>query len=299
MAKEKKLGLVKKLPPLARRKEDTHKGDFGRVLVLAGSLGMAGAACLCSEAVLRAGAGLVTLAIPESLNPIVASKLTCVITMPLPETPQRTLSYRAREEILRASERVQVVALGPGLSKNPETRMLILWLLETLPAKLLIDADGINALAERPSLLRKIRDVILTPHPGEMARLIGLGSAGEVQAQRREVATQFVKEYPNVTLVLKGHNTLVVDNKRLYINLTGNPGMASAGTGDVLTGLIAGLWAQGGLTTFETAQLGVYLHGLAGDIARNEKGETSLIATDVLDALPKAFLAYKRKSRRS
>lgn len=297
--KEKKVGLVKKLPPLAKRKEDTHKGDYGRVLVLAGSLGMTGAAYLCSEAVLRAGAGLVTLGIPESLNHIVASKLTCVITMPLPETPQRTLSYRAREEILRASERVQVVALGPGLSKNPETKMLILWLLETLPAKLVIDADGVNALAERPSLLRKIRDVILTPHPGEMAHLMGLGSSGEVQTRRREVATQFVKEYTNVTLVLKGHKTLVVDNKRLYINLTGNPGMASAGTGDVLTGLIAGLWAPGGLAAFEAAQLGVYLHGLAGDIARNEKGETSLIATDVLDALPKAFLAYKRKSRRS
>lgn len=290
--------LIKRLPVLQGRRADTHKGDYGRILVLAGSVGMTGAACLCAEAALRGGAGLVTLGIPEGLNPIVASKLTCVITRPLPETADKTLSYQARKGILEMSKKTQVVALGPGLSQNPETRRLVLWLLENLRVPLVVDADGINALATRPEVLKKIeRDIILTPHPGEMARLLGLGSPDEVQARRREVAANFVMEYPHVTLVLKGHKTLVADSKNFYVNTTGNPGMASAGTGDVLTGLIAGLWGQGQLTAFQAAQLGTYLHGLAGNMARQDKGETSLIATDVLEMLPRAFLTYEKRAR--
>lgn len=292
---------VRVLPPLPKRKADTHKGTYGRVLVLAGSVGMTGAACLTSEAALRSGAGLVTLAIPKSLNPIVASKLTCVITRPLPETREHTLSYKARSEIAEMCKRVQVVALGPGLSQNPDTKRLIVWLLENLGWRLVVDADGINALAGRPDILNRVKaEAILTPHPGEMDRLMGLGVANSsrVYSQRVKVATKFIQKYPHITLVLKGYKTLVASKDGLYVCTTGNPGMASAGTGDVLTGLIAGLWAQGWASAFEAARLGVYLHGLAGDMARDAVGEFSLTATDVLDALPRAFVAYGKKSRK-
>ncbi|HHT9154217.1 MAG TPA: NAD(P)H-hydrate dehydratase, partial [Candidatus Tripitaka sp. YC43] len=299
-----------KLPALPIRKADVHKGDYGRVLVLAGSVGMAGAACMCSEAVLRGGAGLVTLGIPESLYPIAASRVSlAVMTRPLPETRQKTLSYKARWAINELAQGFDVLALGPGLSRNPDTQELVLWILENIPLPMVVDADALNAVSTRPSVLNKVqRDCIVTPHPGEMARLLGGSTAGvwasadEVQRDRRGAVEEFLKRYPALTLVLKGHKTLVADSQRLFINTTGNPGMATAGTGDVLTGLIAGLLAPyligtglaQGLKTpavlppFEAAQLGVYLHGLAGDLAAAEKGEISLIATDVLDKLPEA-----------
>lgn len=292
---------IKTLPLLPRREADTHKGTYGRVLVLAGSVGMTGAACLTSEAALRGGAGLVVLGIPKSLNPIVASKLTCVITKPLPETREQTFSYKARDEIVAMSQAAQAVALGPGLSQNPDTKRLVLYLLENLGGCLVVDADAINALAEKSDVLGRVKaDVILTPHPGEMDRLMGLdqSSSSRIRSRRVVVAAEFVKRYPHVTLVLKGHRTLVARGDELYECMTGNPGMASAGTGDVLTGLIAGLWAQRWASAFEVARLGVYLHGLAGDMASKVTGEFSLTATDVLDALPGAFVAYGRKSVR-
>ena len=288
------------LPPLPERKADSHKGTYGRVLVLAGSSGMTGAACLAAKAALRSGAGLVTLGIPQGLNPIVASKLTCVITKPLPETAEQTLSYEARDEIAGVSKNAQVIALGPGLSQNLDTKKLVLWLLKNLEGHLVVDADGLNALAEKPDTLNNIKaDIILTPHPGEMDRLMALDSASSSRnhGRREEVAAKFIKKYPRVTLVLKGHKTLVAHSDKLYECTTGNPGMATAGTGDVLTGLIAGLWAQGVFSAFEAAVLGAYLHGLAGDMARETMGEYSLIATDVLDALPEAFVACGKARR--
>src|SRR5574337_969826 len=274
------------------RKPDTHKGDYGRVLVLAGSSGMTGAACLCSSAALRAGAGLVTLGIPESLHGIVASKLTCVMTHPLPETHLKTLSELGRQDILDFSQRFDVVAIGPGLSQYLETRRLVLWLLQSLDRPIVLDADGINALADDPKILQQIKkQIVLTPHPGEMARLLGIPSTREIQSKRLEVSKMFVKGKNNATLVLKGHQTLVVNEEKFYINKTGNPGMATAGAGDVLTGMIAAFLGQN-YPPFEAAQLGVYLHGLAGDLAAQEMGEISIIATDILDKLPKAFLAY-------
>ena len=308
---------VIKLPTLPIRKADAHKGDYGRVLVLAGSVGMTGAACMCSEAVLRGGAGLVTLGIPEGLYPIVASRVSlAVMTRPLPETRQKTLSYKARWTINELARGFDVLALGPGLSRNPDTQELVLWILENIPLPMVVDADALNAASTRPAVLNKVqRDCIVTPHPGEMARLLGWASADEVQKDRRRAVEEFLKRYPALILVLKGHRTLVADRQRLFINTTGNPGMATAGTGDVLTGLVAGLLAQGiirvqgfkgsrvqdytsgakGLTAFEAAQLGVYLHGLAGDLAAAEKGEISLIATDVLEKLPEAFKVYLKK----
>ncbi len=286
---------VKKLPKIPPRKPDTHKGDYGRVFVLAGSIGMTGAAYLCAKSVLRSGAGLVTLGIPESLNPIMASKLTCVMTRPLPETSAKTLSKDAKDTILELTKKYDVVVMGPGLSQHPDTKHLILQLLEQINKPIVLDADGINALVGNIDVLGRVKEnIVLTPHPGEMARLIGLQSAGEVQKNRLEIARQFVETRKNITLVLKGANTLVIDRNSYYINKTGNPGMATAGSGDVLTGMIGGLIGQKLFLNFEAAQLGVYFHGLAGDIAVREKGEISMIASDILDALPKAFLRYTR-----
>ncbi len=290
------------LPKLVSRGDNTHKGNCGRVFVLAGSPGMTGAAYLCSKGALRSGSGLVTLGIPKSLNPIMEVKLTCVMTHPLPETQASTLSYKGRNEILKLCEASDVVALGPGLSQEPETRDLILWLIATLDQTMVIDADGINALAGSIDTLEKIkRDVVLTPHPGEMARLLHLDSTKDVQKDRLNVATRFVESVnstlennKSVTLVLKGNETIVAGSDKVYVNHTGNPGMATAGAGDVLAGIIVSLIGQG-MGIFDAAQLGVYIHGVAGDIASRNKGEVSMIATDILNYLPDAFLHYRRE----
>ncbi len=295
---------VKNLPKLISRKKNTHKGSYGRVLVLAGSPGMTGAAYLCCKAALRSGSGIVTLGIPESLNFVMETKLTCVMTHPLPETKALTLSNRGREEILKLCERHDVVALGPGLSQQPETKKLILWLIKTIDRSIVIDADGINALTGKLHILYNIKkNVVLTPHPGEMSRLINLDSAKDVQKKRLSIATQFVKSIhkqlgkgKDFVLILKGDKTIVVDYDKVYINRTGNPGMATAGAGDVLTGIIVSLIGQG-FNVFDASQLGVHIHGLAGDMALKKKGEVSMIASDILDFLPDAFLRYK-KSRR-
>jgi NAD(P)H-hydrate epimerase len=295
---------VKKLPELTPRKKNTHKGNYGRVLVLAGSPGMTGAAYLCSKAALRSGSGIVTLGIPESLNPIMEVKLTCVMTYPLPETKASTLSNKGRKEILKLCESHDAVALGPGLSQQSETRELILWLIKNIDRTMLIDADGINALANNVNVLHKIKqDVVLTPHPGEMSRLTGLRSAKDMQKDRLNTAVQFVQsihkesgDEKKIVLVLKGDKTIVADYGRVYVNRTGNPGMATAGTGDVLTGIIVSLIGQG-FDVFSASQLGVYIHGLAGDIAAKKKGEQSMIASDIIDCLPDAFIKYKKERK--
>jgi len=292
---------VKKLPQLPTRKSNTHKGSYGRVLVLAGSPGMTGAAYLCSKAALRSGSGIVTLGIPESLNPVMEVKLTCVMTRPLPETKAATLSNKARNEIMKLCETHDVVALGPGLSQQPETKKLILWLIKNIDRNMVIDADGLNALTDNVNVLHKIKkDTVLTPHPGEMSRLTGLGSAKDVQKERLNTATQFVQsirkklsDEKRLILILKGDKTIVADYGKVYVNRTGNPGMATAGAGDVLTGIIVSLIGQG-YDVFDASQLGVYIHGLAGDIAAKKKGELSMIASDIIEYLPDAFIKYKK-----
>ena len=292
---------IKNLPELNTRKKNTHKGSYGRVLVLAGSPGMTGAAYLCSKAALRSGSGIVTLGIPESLNPVMEVKLTCVMTRPLPETKAATLSNKARNEIMKLCEAHDVVALGPGLSQQPETRELILWLIKNIDRNMVIDADGLNALVDNVNILHKIKkDAVLTPHPGEMARLTGPGSAKDVQKERLNTSTQFVQsirkklsDERKLVLVLKGDKTIVADHGKVYVNRTGNPGMATAGAGDVLTGIIASLIGQG-YDVFDASQLGVYIHGLAGDIAAKKKGELSMIASDIIEYLPDAFIKYKK-----
>lgn len=277
------------LPP---RAPDTHKGDVGHLFVIAGSVGLTGAAALCSLGALRAGAGLVTLAIPESLNDLMEVKLTEVMTKPFPETKARSFSLQALPALVSAIERMEALAIGPGLSQEPQTKQLVRQLLPKVTKPCVADADALNALADDPHLLKKLPGpMILTPHPGEMGRLIRL-SAQDVQRDRERIATEFAKQY-GMVLVLKGHRTIVADvDGALYVNETGNPGMASGGCGDVLTGMIAGLLGQR-LSLFDAARLGVYLHGLAGDLAAGQGGQVGLIASDLLDTIPLAIRQYQ------
>ncbi|MBI2808866.1 MAG: NAD(P)H-hydrate dehydratase [Planctomycetes bacterium] len=278
---------VTTLPMLPPRPLDAHKGDFGRVLVVAGSRGMSGAAVLCAGAALRAGAGLVTAAIPGEILPIVAAGNPCYTTSGLPHDDAGRLSRQAEVKLTELIGLSDVVALGPGLGRSGELTNLLVDLVPRIDRPMVIDADGLNAFIGKTDRLDGAKQGrILTPHPGEFARLMQV-DGHEMQSRRTEMATTFAQS-THCVLVLKGHETLVTDGERLYRNTTGNPGMATGGTGDVLTGVIAALVGQG-LAAFEAAQLGVYLHGMAGDLARDQIGEVSLIATDLLDFLPAAF----------
>jgi len=280
---------VKTLPAIYPRKRDAHKGDFGKIAVIAGSPGMTGAACLTARSALRSGAGLVTLAVPESLLPIVASQMTCVMTRPFAETVASTFALAALNDLLEFCGGMDAVAVGPGIGREHETQLLIRSLYEKLKCPVVFDADGLNALAADVGVLERVpggRPTVLTPHPGEMSRLMGV-SAADVQKDRVKAAEGFTAQCLAV-LVLKGAGTVVADREKVYVNSTGNPGMATAGAGDVLTGVIAALLGRG-FGAFEAAQLGVYVHGLAGDLAKKEKGETGMIASDVLERLPDAF----------
>lgn len=284
------VALVTEVPHLVPRPLDANKGMFGRVLVVAGSRGMSGAAVLCASAVLRGGAGLVRLAVPSSLWPIVAVANPCYMTLPLPEDGSGRLTGAALADLLEAVRQSQAAAVGPGLGQSSDLALLVRNVVDQTATPLVLDADALNALAgQLEHLRRRGRPTVLTPHPGEFARLIGK-SIADVQAARQELAVHFAAEL-GVVLVLKGQGTVVTDGRRAFINPTGNPGMATGGTGDVLAGLIAALIGHG-LETFAAAQLGVYLHGLAGDLARDALGETSLIASDLLDYLPPAFQAH-------
>jgi NAD(P)H-hydrate epimerase len=231
------------------------------------------------------GTGLITLGIPESLNSILEEKVTEVMTEPLPETREKTLALSAQQRIFELCSRKTALAIGPGLSLNSETTRLVQQLVRKSPLPAVIDADGISALAGKTEILRKSqKDLLLTPHPGEMARLAG-SSIEDVQKDRIEVTRGFAKEY-GVILILKGSRSLVASpGGEVFINPTGNPGMASGGMGDVLTGMIGGLLAQG-LPALEAAKLGVYLHGLAGDYAAFLKGERGIAATDLVELAP-------------
>jgi NAD(P)H-hydrate epimerase len=240
---------------------------------------------MASQAALRVGAGLVTLALPKSLNAIMEMKLTEVMTEPLPETAKQTLSLRAFGTIVRLCENKKAVVIGPGLGTFKETQSLVLKLIKTLDLPIILDADGLTALATQPKTFPiKNRSFILTPHPGEMARLIR-SQIKEVLEDRVGLSRNF-SQSQHVHLVLKGHPTLITTPKgEVFINPTGNPGMASGGTGDVLTGMIGGLVCQG-FDILTSVQIAVYIHGLAGDEVAREMGEKSLIATDILERLP-------------
>jgi len=270
---------------LEPRRPDAHKGNFGHLLVLAGSPGKTGAAALTCLGALRCGAGLVTLGIPASLNPLLEAKLTEAMTIPLPETPGCALSRTAEGEIEEARKTMLCLAMGPGLSTDPDTAELVRSIISGTKGPMVVDADGLNALSGHLDCLeRATGPIILTPHPGEMGRLAGL-SAAEVQKRRLPAATEFAQQY-HLTLVLKGARTLVAAPEgEVYIIQTGNPGMASGGMGDVLTGMIAAFVALGNDPTW-AAVLGAYFHGLAGDRAAQTKGPVGILASDLLDHLP-------------
>lgn len=276
------------LPALPPRPPDAHKGDFGRVLVLGGSRGLVGAAAMAGEAALRAGAGLATIGCPRSVYPILAAKVTCPTTWPLPETEAESISESAIGPVLeRVAAEMDAVAIGPGLGRHEATRRFVRMFVERCPVPFVCDADAIVAIADDIHALERTRSTgILTPHAGEMARFIGT-SAADVQRHRDELARAFAARWRHV-LVLKGQGTLVAEGARLWRCPTGNPGMATGGTGDVLTGTILALLGRG-FPPYEAARLGTFVHGRAGDLARDRLGETGLIATDVIDALPHAF----------
>jgi len=271
-----------------KRQGDSHKGDFGHVLVIAGSANYTGAAYFTSQAALLSGSGLVTLAVGKGIHHIMATKLAEVMVKPFFETKDNSLSLLAEKELLSFAEKCNAVAIGPGISQNKETQALVRNLITKLAKPIVLDADGINALAGHLATLKSAKTpLVLTPHPGEMSRLIEK-ETGEVQKARKEIALSFASEY-NTVLVLKGHDTVVANpNGDFYINSTGNPGMATGGVGDILTGIIASFIGQG-LDPFPAAVLGVYFHGMAGDLAAREKGVLSLIASDFLNKLPEAL----------
>jgi NAD(P)H-hydrate epimerase len=276
----------------APRPPESHKGSFGHVLILAGSIGKTGAAALAGKAALRAGAGLVTIATARSALPVIASLGMEFMTEPLPETEAGTISLAALEydRVDKLVAGKTILAVGPGISTVPETAELVRAVVNWYDLPIVLDADGLNAFPGHMNEFRAAQRVrILTPHPGEMARLMGRKTA-EILADRLGVAREFAAQY-GVTLVLKGFRTLTADpGGQLWVNPTGNPGMATGGTGDVLTGLIAGLLAQyPERNASEVAAAAVYVHGLAGDLAAAEMGEVSMIAGDLLDALPRAF----------
>ncbi|HVI11065.1 MAG TPA: NAD(P)H-hydrate dehydratase [Candidatus Binatia bacterium] len=273
---------------VALRPSESNKGSYGHVLIVGGSLGKAGAAAMAGIAALRAGAGLSTVATAKSVLGTAAGFHPELMTEPLPETGAATISTGALDCIAELSKGKAVVAIGPGISRESQTSELVRRLIASLEVPLVLDADGLNAFEGRAEELKARSTLVITPHPGEMARLIG-GSVADVQKDRLGVARKFAREHQAI-VVLKGHRTLVVrPDGEVWINTTGNPGMATGGTGDILTGMVAGMIAQHPKDIFMAVRAAVHLHGLAGDVARDTKGEHSLIATDLLDGLPEAF----------
>jgi hydroxyethylthiazole kinase-like uncharacterized protein yjeF len=276
-------------PLLAPRALEANKGSYGHVLVIGGSLGKAGAAAMAGFSGLRAGAGLSTIATPKSVLATVASFHPEVMTEPLAETEQGTISLRAVGLGLDALLKGKTLAIGPGISRNSETSEFVRTIVTRGDKVLVVDADALNAFEGAAAKLNgRGRTLIITPHPGEMSRLTGL-SIAEIQANRLEVARNFARLH-ELIVVLKGHRTLIAaPDGTVWVNPTGNPGMATGGTGDILTGMVAGLIAQYPQRALEATALAVYLHGLAGDLARDCVGENSLVATDLVRLLPQAF----------
>ncbi|MEX0717534.1 MAG: NAD(P)H-hydrate dehydratase [Planctomycetaceae bacterium] len=285
---------VTDLPALPERPADSHKGTFGRVLIVGGSQGMSGAPALAGLGALRGGAGLVFLAAPSSIVPIVAAIEPSWLTIPLAEDDRGRIAAAAREELHDAIARHDAIAIGPGWGQSDALRDLAQWMYSTVDRPLVVDADALNLLAQLPGVLGAHPGPrILTPHPAEFSRLCGRDVAA-IQSHREELAAEFARAQ-GVVLVLKGRGTVVTDGELIAINETGNPGMATGGTGDVLTGLIAALLAQGS-EPFAAARLGAHLHGLAGDLAAADLSQPGLIASDVARYLPQAWLELGRSA---
>ena len=281
--------IISDIPKLKPRQIDAHKGNFGKVCIIAGSFGMSGAAALAGRAALRAGAGLVRVATPKSVLPIVASIEPSFTTIPLAEDSAGRISAKAINIILEAVSENDALAFGPGVGTSGALKSVLKTLLEQEQLHLVIDADGINNLSGIKGWPDKLKaKLILTPHPGEMKRLWSGVFREQLPHDRQDQAVQLAQR-TGTTVVLKGAGTVVTDGQKVYINKTGNPGMATAGSGDVLTGVITALIGQG-LSDFDAAVLAVYIHGLAGDIAAEKTGQVSLMTTDIIESLPAAFL---------
>ena len=278
---------------LPHRKPNSHKGTYGRVVILGGSPGLTGAPALAGQAALRSGSGLITLGIPAGLNSILEAKLTEVMTYPLPETLGQGLSSNALDPVLSLLKNCDAAGIGPGIHPDREAYLLLEGIIKNTPVPLVLDAGALTLLSRNLSLLKEApQPLVLTPHPGEMARLLE-STVTEVERDRLQVAQKFSETW-QITLVLKGARTVTaLPSGEVYVNLTGNPGMASGGTGDVLTGLITSLVGQG-LSTAEAALVGVYLHGLAGDRAAHHVGEAGLAATDLIKELSGTIKAFSR-----
>jgi len=281
-------------PLIGPRPADSNKGNYGHALVVGGALGKAGAAAMAGMAVLRAGAGLSTVATAKSALPTVAGFHPELMTEPLPETNEGAISTSAQDRIEELAKGKTVLAIGPGISRDPQTAELVRALVATLQIPMVVDADGLNAFEGRTNELNgKGRTLVITPHPGEMARLAGCTIA-EVQKDRLGTARKFAPEH-ELIVVLKGHRTLVVHpDGEVWVNMTGNPGTSTGGTGDILTGMVAGMMAQHPTSAFLAALAAVRLHGLAGDVMRERVGEHSLVATDLLQGLPEAFFRTQK-----
>ncbi|MEA4926088.1 MAG: NAD(P)H-hydrate dehydratase [Syntrophomonadaceae bacterium] len=267
------------------RRAESHKGSYGHVLVIGGSAGMSGAVIMASCAALRSGAGLVTAALPGSLVPVLEGSTLEVMSRPLAETMEASISSDALPALGNLLENVSVCAIGPGMSRYREANAILRYVLENSGVPVLIDADGLNALEGDAGILKDRQvPVVITPHPGEMSRLTGLPVA-DIQSNRLGIARQYAVDW-GITVVLKGNKTVVASpTGEVFVNTSGNPGMATAGSGDVLSGIIAGLIAQG-LKPRQAAVAGVYIHGCSGDKAAELRGQRGLIAGDLIDQLP-------------
>lgn len=292
MSREISLGAARALLP--PRKPDDHKGTYGHLFVVSGARGFTGATRMTCEAAYRSGVGLVSAGIPRPLADVLSAALLETMTLPLPATDAETFAYSALEPALSFAQEKDAVAIGPGVSQHDETRRFVLDFIRRCPLPMVIDADGLNCLSSDVAALDESDSPrIVTPHPGEMARLVGAGTM-EVQQDREKVAARFAKGHRCV-VVLKGYRTVVADAEgHVAVNPTGNSGMGTGGTGDVLTGILGGLLAQG-MAPFDAAVLSVYAHGLAGDIAAELKTMRGMIAGDVIDALPEAWKKLESK----
>jgi NAD(P)H-hydrate epimerase len=280
---------ISHLPPLPSRPDAGHKGTFGAVLLVGGSRGMAGAVALAGRAALTGGAGLARLAVPGCILDTVAAMAPICTTLPLPGTPAGRLHARAAVDVLRAADQATVLAIGPGLGCDADTIMAVRGIVENTDRPIVVDADALNALAAiggPAALARRPETMILTPHPGEAARLLRT-TAAAVQADRESAAARLAAA--GAVVLLKGQGTIVTDGRRMFVNDTGNSGMATGGSGDVLTGLVAALVAQG-MDGFEAAVLAAHVHGAAGDLAARAGGPIAVTAEGILRCLPAALL---------
>ncbi len=270
---------------LPKRAKDSHKGTYGRIAIIGGSRGMTGAPYLTSMAALKTGSGLVYSIVPNSLETIMSIKLTEAIVKPVEDNHKGCFTKDSLADMLKNIEGMDAIAIGPGIGVDEEKAYLIKEIINNYKGPIVLDADGINCLSIHPEILYDLNQpIIITPHPGELARF--LGESTKVIQEKRIYYSKYVSQKYNIIVVLKGFNTIVVSpEEEVYVNTTGNPGMATAGSGDLLTGVITSFIGQG-LKPMDAARLGVFCHGLAGDLAAKYKGEYGIIATDILKNIP-------------